>query len=178
MGAAQASWTDGESILCDRDKAMSNKTQIEKQYSLFCPCDTIVYREGCSLIASAKDPGLLNFDPITLERGAVSADSDLYKWSEDVADAATSTGLENPEFKRTVDLVIKNRAGGSEIIWRLFNAWPKRTSQGDRDSEASEKVIMSTVLEYDYAKRIKVCTSCLKAGKVTKRVKSSPVAAK
>ena len=28
------------------------------------------------------------------------------------------------------------------------------------------------------AKRIKVCTSCLKAGKVTKRVKSSPVSAK
>ena len=118
--------------------------------------DTIVYREGSSLIASAKDPGLLNFDPVTLERGAVSADSDLYDWSKEVANAATNTGLENPKFKRTVDLVIKNRAGGREVIWRLYNAWPKRTSIGDRDNEASEKVIASTVLEYDYAKRIKV----------------------
>jgi phage tail-like protein len=85
----------------------------------------------------------------------VSSDSDLYDWSEECADAATNTGLENPQFKRTVDLVILNRAGGTEVIWRLFNAWPKRTSTGDRDGEASEKVIQSTVLEYDYAKRLK-----------------------
>lgn len=118
--------------------------------------DTITYREGSSLIASAKDPGLLNFDPVTLERGAVSADSDLFQWSQDVADAATSVGLETPEFKRTVDLVIKNRAGGTELVWRLFNAWPKRTSMGDHDNDASEKVIQSTVLEYDYAKRVQL----------------------
>lgn len=115
--------------------------------------DTIIYREGGSLIASAKDPGLLNFEPVTLERGAVTTDSDLYDWNKLVANAATSLGLESPGFKRTVDLVVKNRAGGVALVWRLHKAWPKKTVIGDFDSEASEKVIQSTTLEYDYAER-------------------------
>lgn len=115
--------------------------------------DKIEYREGGDLIPTAKDPGLLNFTDVTLERGAVANDSDLYGWMEETADAASNTGRVNPEFKRGFDIVAKDRDGSVIKRWRVTNAWPVKFVAGDWDNDASEKTIEMVTLTYDYAKR-------------------------
>ena len=116
--------------------------------------EEITYRESMSATPAAKDPGLLNYDDVTLERGAVSNDSDLYDWSELVINAATNVGAANPDAKKTVDLVIKDRSGRTQLTWRLHNAWPKRTETGGWDAEGSSKTIDKTTLTFDRAERI------------------------
>lgn len=118
--------------------------------------DKIRYREGGSLIPSANDPGLLNFEDVTLERGAVANDSDLYDWMEETADAAANTGLVNPEFKRGFDIVAKDRDGSVLKRWRVTNAWPTKFVAGAWDNDASEKTIEMVTLTFDYAKRRKL----------------------
>ena len=126
---------------------------FNKCSELSAELDTILYREGGSLIPSAKDPGLLNFEAVTLERGAVANDSDLYRWFEEVADAASNTGRVNPEFKRGLDIVAKDRDGSVLKRWRLTRAWAKKFVAGDWDADASEKTIEAVTLEFDYFKR-------------------------
>lgn len=118
--------------------------------------DEVAYREGGDLIPTVKDPGLLNFDDVTLERGAVFEDSDLFDWMEQVADAASNTGLVAPNFKRGFDIVLRDRDGTPKLRWRITDAWPKRFEAGDWDSDASEKTVEKVVLSIRHAKRIPV----------------------
>lgn len=112
----------------------------------------IEYREGGSLIPSAKDPGLLDWDDITLERGAVATDSDLYNWFVQVADSATNTGLKTPQYKRNFDIEVRDRDAQRLKRWRVVNAWVLRFVAGSwSNDDGTEKTIESVTLAFDYA---------------------------
>ena len=115
--------------------------------------DEIVYREGGDLVPTVKDPGLLNISDVTLERGAVAEDSDMYDWFEEVADYVTNTGLVQPQFKREFDIVERDRAGQPVQRWRCTEAWPKKFVAGEWDADASEKVVQSVTLSIRGFKR-------------------------
>lgn len=114
----------------------------------------IAYREGGKLVAT-KDPGLVNFKDLTLERGATT-DQDLFTWMKEVVDAANNggIGLNVPEFKRNFDLVQQDRDGSTVARWRIFNAWPKDFVAGDWDNEAEENVIEVAVLSVELWDRV------------------------
>jgi len=116
--------------------------------------DTVEYREGGDLVPTVKDPGLLNFADVTLERGAVADDSDLYEWFESVADYALNTGRVNPEFKRSLDIVVRDRDGTVLKRWRLTEAWPKKFVGGEWDGGASEKTMEMVTLAFTGFKRL------------------------
>lgn len=111
----------------------------------------IEYSEGGSLIPN-KSPGRISFTDVTLERGATD-DYDLFNWFKEVADAAANAGLEEPEFKRDMDIVQQNRAGDEVKRWTLSQAWPTKFTAGEWDNEADENVIESVTLTYDYFDR-------------------------
>lgn len=111
--------------------------------------DKVEYREGGSLTPTAKDPGLLNFEDVTLERGAVPDDTDLYDWMLEAADAASNTGRVTPEYKRGFDIVAKDRDGTELKRWRIYNAWPRIFVAGEWDNDASEKTIEKVTLSFD-----------------------------
>lgn len=125
--------------------------------------DKVEHREGGSLIPN-KSPGLVNWDDVTLERGAVAADSDLYEWIEQVVDSAqgvaTNTGeaaglgLNDNEYKRNFDVVKRDWDGTIVGRVRVFGAWPVDYTFGEWDNDSSEKTIEMVTLTYDYAKRI------------------------
>lgn len=109
----------------------------------------ISIREGGSLIAE-KSPGLLNFDDVTLTRGVAKGDSDLYLWWNQCGDAASNAGALEPIYKRTIDIVQRDRAGDERKRWRLVDAWPKRFVAGDWDNSAEENVVETLVICYKY----------------------------
>ena len=108
----------------------------------------VQYYEGGALIPN-ESPGRLTFADVTLERGATS-DKDLFDWLTQVADAAANAGLNEPEFKRNLDIVQQDRDGSELRRWRLNNAWPVKFVAGDWDNEADENVIESATLTYDF----------------------------
>lgn len=105
-------------------------------------------REGGSLIA-VKEPGLVTFPELTLERGATD-DLDSWNWFKTVADLARNAGLVSPDYKKTLDIVQQDRDSSTLKRWRLYNAWPKKFSAGEWDNDADENVMEQLVLVYDY----------------------------
>jgi phage tail-like protein len=108
----------------------------------------VQYYEGGSLIPN-KSPGRLTFADVTLERGATS-DKDLFDWLTQVADAAANAGLNEPAFKRNLDIVQQDRDGSTLRRWSLNGAWPVKFVAGDWDNEADENVIETVTLTYDF----------------------------
>jgi len=108
----------------------------------------VQYFEGGTLIPN-KSPGRLTFADVTLERGATS-DKDLFNWLSQVADASANTGLNEPEFKRNLDIIQQDRDGSTLRRWRLSGAWPVKFVAGEWDNEADENVIESVTLTYDF----------------------------
>ena len=111
----------------------------------------IEYYEGGALIPQ-KSPGRLKFADVTLERGA-TADHDLLDWFEDVADAAANAGLNEPEFKRNLDIVQQDRDGTALRRWSLSGAWPTKFVGGSWDNTSDENVIESVTLTFDFFQR-------------------------
>lgn len=108
-------------------------------------------REGGVLIPH-KQPALVSYSDVSLERG-MSGDKALYDWVEAVADAAQNSGLTEPEYKRTIDIVQIDRARRPRLRFRLYNAFPVKYVAGEWDNESSEFVIEKITLAYDYFKR-------------------------
>lgn len=125
--------------------------------------DKVEHREGGSLIPN-KSPGLLNWADVTLERGAVIADSDLYDWFEETGDSAqgvainageaSGLGLNDNDYKRNFDVVKRDRNGAELGRVRVFGAWITKYVFGEWDNDTSEKTIEMVTLAIDYAKRI------------------------
>ncbi|MGE0324074.1 MAG: phage tail protein [Polyangiaceae bacterium] len=108
----------------------------------------VQYFEGGSLIPN-KSPGRLTFSDVTLERGATS-DHELFDWFQDVAITSSGFGLADPNYKRNLDIVQKDRDGVSLRRWSLSRAWPVKFVAGEWDNEADENVIESVTLTYDF----------------------------
>ena len=108
----------------------------------------IEYHEGGTLIPN-KSPGRLKFADVTLERGATK-DHDLFDWMEEVADAAANAGLNEPAFKRSLDIVQQDRDGSTLRRWSLSGVWPTKFVAGAWDNEADENVIESVTLTFDF----------------------------
>lgn len=116
--------------------------------------EEVIYREGGDLAPTAKDPGLYNVPDVTLTRGAVHDDSDLYDWFESVVSFATDAGALNPNYKRNVDIVILDRDKSELYRWRLFDCWPKKFVAGDWDGNVTEKTITQIVLSVRGVRKI------------------------
>ncbi len=72
--------------------------------------DKVQYREG-GRKNPFQSPGLVNFTDITLERGAVVKDSDLYEWAEQCAAVIERVGVIETLFRRDLDIVVLDRGG-------------------------------------------------------------------
>ena len=111
--------------------------------------DTVKHREGGRLNPH-KAPGLVEYPPITMDRGKTN-DFDLYNWMKDTFDAAAGTGKVTPDLYRQFDLVQLNRKGEEVLRHTIFDAWCKefREGAGGWDNNASEVLMEQVVIECD-----------------------------
>lgn len=128
---------------------------FQKCSELSAEIDVINYREGGALAAD-KSPGLINFTDLTLERGAVASDSELYDWFERVVDYAKDKGDIEDTFRKNLDIVILDRDKRVIKRWRLDDAWPSKFTAGEWDNDSSEKTIEMVTIVFRGFKRIKV----------------------
>lgn len=129
---------------------------FQKCSELSVETEVVAYREGGSLIP-IKDPGLMTFPAVTLERGA-SQNTDFVAWATEVANAAAGVppgvGLVAPAFKRNLSIVQRDRDNSVLVRYDLFNAWPQKYVAGDWDNTTSEVTIETLTLEYDFFERV------------------------
>lgn len=109
-----------------------------KATGLKATVETIKYREGGELFPNVS-PGLADFEPVTLERGA-ALDSDLFVWFSTVAESVTNRGLPVPAFARPMDIIQLDRAGIEMERWRLLGAFPTSFTTGDWDTVSEKRI--------------------------------------
>ena len=79
--------------------------------------DVIEYREGSSPVnTSIKMPGQIHYSNITLKRGIISSDNELYDWLKDI-------GFSKVE-KRDVIISLLDEAHEPVIRWKARNVFP------------------------------------------------------
>lgn len=122
----------------------------------------IKYRENIHGNSFIKKPGLTNYEPITLKKGAYAADKDLYLWLREVYNFAGALNsyqeglgsfaiipIQNSEFRRNIIISIVTRDGKTPKHWYLANAFPISYSPGDLNSSSDEKMISEIAIAYE-----------------------------
>lgn len=114
--------------------------------------ETVKYREDGRLNPH-KSPGTVDFPPITLTRGK-TRDYDLYNWFKDTFDAASGTGLDEPDIYRSFDIVQQNRKGEEVERFTVSKAFASEYHGGNWDNDASEVGMEAVVVEPDSFERV------------------------
>lgn len=104
--------------------------------------DVTEYRHGDSPdFSTIKMPGLRKQSDVTLKKGTFTGDIDLYMWFNEVQ--------LNTIERKTVQIMLLNEKGESEIIWTLTNAFPKQVQGTDLNSQTSDAAIETIVLAHE-----------------------------
>jgi len=107
----------------------------------------IEYRHGLMKEAtSLKMPGLRKLGNVTLKRGVLKADSDLFGWFQGVHQG----GDEKPTpERRTVTVVLRDETDQPVMKWLLQQAWPAKMAAPDFKASGNEVAIESVELAYE-----------------------------
>jgi len=132
--------------------------------------DVVEYREGNMMVHKRKLPGLTNYEPITLTRGAAPGvvAAQLFDWRAYVArfmdgavgvgglsslgDGRPSSDPAGTGFRRIVAIEVFDKGEPNQKSvreWRVEKAWPSELSVSDLNAEASEVLIDSLVLQHE-----------------------------
>jgi len=147
---------------------------FQKVSGLKTSSDIVEYREGNMAIHKIKMPGLTNYEPLTLTRGAgpsgVEGAQALINWRYEVAGygnpAVNHDGIalspadnraktDGGNFRRTVFVNVYDKGisttndGMADKAYTLHLAWPSELSVSDLNAEASEVLIESMVLQHE-----------------------------
>ena len=104
--------------------------------------DVIEYRHGDSPeFSTIKMPGLRKPSDVTLKKGTFTGDIAFYEWFNEIN--------MNTIERRTVQIMLLNESGDTEIVWTLTNAFPKQVQGTDLNSGNSEAAIETLVLAHE-----------------------------
>jgi phage tail-like protein len=104
--------------------------------------DVIEYRHGDSPeFSTIKMPGLRKGSDVTLKKGTFTGDVSFYDWYNEI--------LMNTIERKTVQIMLLNEKGESEIIWTLTNAFPKQVQGTDLNSSSSDVAVETLVLAHE-----------------------------
>ena len=113
--------------------------------------EVVTHREGGDVSTSRKMPGLVNFEPITCERG-VTHDKAFENWANKVWNYTDVTGSETSlkDFRKSIRLEIFNEAGQLAIAYNIYRCWVSEfQAAGDLDANASGVLIQSLKIEHE-----------------------------
>lgn len=124
---------------------------------------TMTYRENLDNLRSIKVPGLATYNDVTLSRGSVVENRDLYNWfrlvNEELALLTVAnefvgdqnfTPTQSSTFRKDVIIESLDREGNPTKAWYLFNAWPNSYTPGDSlDAQAEDKLVEELTLSYE-----------------------------
>lgn len=101
------------------------------------------YREGGDAIVERSLPGLMKFENITLERGVMADDADLWE-------AFTLAAQGNPNFRFEVIITLYDPITNEPArSWVVHRAWVQRYEEDELDASSSEVLIERIVLAHE-----------------------------
>lgn len=104
--------------------------------------DVMEYRHGDSPeFSTIKMPGLVKGSDVTLKKGTFTGDVAFFDWFNEIQ--------MNTIERKTVQIMLLNEKGDSEIIWTLTNAFPKQIQGTDLNSSSSDVAVESLVLAHE-----------------------------
>lgn len=123
----------------------------------------MTYRENIDNQRSIKVPGLVTFNDVTLSRGSVKRNRDLYDWfrlvNEELALLNVANELsrdqnfiprQSSNFRKDVIIEVLGRNGEPVKAWYLFNAWPTSYTPGNSlDAQEEAKLVEELTLTYE-----------------------------
>ena len=122
----------------------------------------IQYRENIHGTSSIKKPGLANYEPITLRKGAF-IDTNLYDWLSKVHDSTVNINaylsslsslavmpIQNTQYRRDLFISVMDRSGEFVKHWYVYEAFPTGYSPGDSLSASEDaKLVNELTLAYE-----------------------------
>lgn len=104
------------------------------------------YREGGDNLTTRKLPGITKFPNVTLTRGLIVGDNDIWTWASTVFGVSNfSQPSAGGSFRNNMTINLMNRDGTAARSWTLYNAWVTEYSPGDFDAE-KEAIFLNTVI--------------------------------
>lgn len=97
----------------------------------------ILIREGGGTVADIT-LGLVTIPDVTLERGAVAADTDLYNLFRQSVDLVADKGVPVNQAKFNMDIVVTDRAKNEEKSWACTGCLVTKYVAGEWDNDADE----------------------------------------
>jgi phage tail-like protein len=97
--------------------------------------DVIDYREGTDPPHVRKLPGLTKYGAVTLKRGIITGQLELFAWHRDVANGNIAGA------RKRVVIVVQDAAGVDQARFVVTDAWPSRYVAGDLNATGNEVFI-------------------------------------
>jgi phage tail-like protein len=118
--------------------------------------DVVVYRQGGHNTTTQKMPGQSDFAPITLSRGLIPGDSDIYAWLKQLFMVMQGTGGNDGSrnFRATMDIYLLDHPVTTKTVyykagWRVYNCWPTSIAFGDLDAGANGIELQQITLAHE-----------------------------
>jgi phage tail-like protein len=118
--------------------------------------DVVVYRQGGMNTTTQKMPGQSDFAPITLSRGLICGDANIYEWLKQVFVVIQGTGSQTGlyDFRKMIDIYLIDHPVTSPTAtykagWRIHNAWITSCAFGDLDAGANGVELQQITLAHE-----------------------------
>ena len=104
--------------------------------------EPLEYRAGNNpVFSTSKMPGMIKTSNITMKKGVFAKDNAIFDWFNEIK--------LNTIERKTVQIMLLNENGDSEIIWTLTNAFPKQIQGTDLNSQSSDVAVETLVLAHE-----------------------------
>jgi len=114
----------------------SSKAIFAEVNGLNVETDTIEYRGGAEkTLTSRKVPGLTKYSNVTMKRGILANDNDLFEW--------WTLNQQGKHQQRTVTIKLLNESGTATVTWTLAQAWPVKVEGPALNAKGNDVAIES-----------------------------------
>jgi phage tail-like protein len=97
-----------------------------------------------------KLPGMVSFEPITIEQG-VTNDKTFERWATAMSNYVGNKGADSQKtpnnFRKDIDIEIFNLNNQRVKAYRVYNCWVSKYTAGDLDANSADVMIQTLVLE-------------------------------
>jgi phage tail-like protein len=106
----------------------------------------ITYREGGDVSQTRKQPGMTDYEPITLSRG-VTHDKEFERWANRVwnIDGAGGQEISLENFRKDMIIEVRNEAGQKVLAYKVYDAWVSQFTAFDGLDAADSGVLMQSI---------------------------------
>jgi phage tail-like protein len=132
-------WPEPSFYFAVKFGAQENTAKFQEVTGLDNKIKPFEYRQG--QFSTVKTPGIPKNQHVTLKKGILGKDSDLYTWFNVIKT--------NTIKRETVTIQLMDEQGNPTMTWNLLNAWPTKILGTDLKEDSDETTIESLELVFE-----------------------------